>query len=426
MTKRPASPALPLPWRGSARAWHLSGRLTRSRVDLLLRARSAAGLPIGRDRFRWMDLPDDVVEQTLRQVRSLADWDASWTRTAQGFLAEARRLGGEERPLAEASARRRAAFAYHVAQFFTADDPKKTRVLRASATALFARSLPTMLPTATRVEPVWRAGTLPGYLLRSDRGGRPTPLAVVLNGAGSAKEETLLWAEAFRQRGIAVLALDWPGTGETTPDTRLTPDCDDLTDGILALAKEDAGLNERRVAVIGIGLGGALAVRCAVSDRRIAAVVAVTPPYDAVAWLPRANPVLVDLVGALTDGTAGVTALAAGFALPDLVGRLRCPLLVCGAARDLLVPPPESVRLASAVGELATLLWFPRGGHGLFGAMEEWTADASRWLATLFTGAADASSTPVDPTQTLVAVGSPHPSPERSSGPEDGADDADR
>jgi alpha-beta hydrolase superfamily lysophospholipase len=361
-----------------------------------------------------MDLPDDVVEATLRQVRSVADWDASWTRTAQGFLAEARRLAGEERPLAAATARQRAAFSYHVAQLLTAADPKKTRALRASATALFAQSLPTLRPTATRVEPAWRTGTLPGYLVRSDRGPRPTPLAVILNGAGTAKEETLLWADAFLGQGIAVLALDWPGTGETAPGMRVTPDCDDLTDGLLALAKEDAGLDEQRVTIVGVGLGGALAVRCAAFDRRIAAAVAVTPPYDAIPWLSLANPVVIELAAALAGERDGLEGLAAGFALPGVVERLRCPLLVCGAARDVIVPPREAALLAAAVGELATLLWFPTGGHGLFGAVEEWTEDASRWLATVLGAATDAPSTPVDPTETVVAVAKVPPGTERT------------
>lgn len=404
MSGGPSSPPPLRPWRRSAHAWRVGRRLTRRRLDLLLRARSAAGLPVERARFGAMDLPDDVVEAALRQVRALADWDAAWTRVAQGFLAEARRLAGEERVLAAATARRRAALSYHVAQLLAVADPKKTRALRASATTLFAQALPTLMPTVTRVEPAWRATTLPGYLIRTDRGPRPTPLAVLLNGAGTAKEETLLWAEPFLRHGIGVLALDWPGTGETAAAMRVTPDCDDLTDGVLSLAKDDPGLDERRVGLVGVSLGGAVAVRAAAFDRRIAAAVVVTPPHDAPRWLALANPVVVEHLAAMTGGSAGAEEMAAGFALPDVVARLRCPLLVCGAARDVIVPPSEAPRLAAAVGELATLLWFPDGGHGLFGAIGEWTEDAARWLGAVLDGSAAAPSTPVDATDALATA----------------------
>ncbi|CAA9555472.1 MAG: hypothetical protein AVDCRST_MAG19-1173 [uncultured Thermomicrobiales bacterium] len=380
----------------SARAWRVGHRLTRSRLDLLLRARPAASYPVERGRFRAMGLPDDAVESALRHVRSIAGWDAAWTRVAQGFLAEARRLGSEERPLAVATARRHAALLYHVAQLLAFDDPKKVRALRASATTLFAKSLPALMPAATRVDPAWRASSLPGYLIRSERGPRPTPLAVILNGSSTAKEETLLWSAAFLDHGIAVLALDWPGTGETTPTMRASADCEDLTDGVLAFAKEDPGLDERRVALLGCGLGGALAVRCAAFDRRIAAAVAVTAPYDATPWLASANPLAVEQLAALAGGADALVDLASGFALPEIGRRLRCPLLVVGAAGDLLVPPSESVRLARAVGELGTLVWFPEGGHGLYGAVDEWTEDAARWLGAVLDHPAHGKSTGVD------------------------------
>lgn len=398
MSDRPPMPPLPHPWRFSARAWRAGRELTRSRIDLLLRARSAAGLPIDRERFRTMGLADEAVEAALGQVRSLAGWDAAWTRVAQGLLAEARRLGGEERALAAATAKQQAALAYHAAQLLIFDDPKKLRALRSSAVTLFAQSLPVMMPTVTRVEPVWRASTLPGYLVRSERGPRPTPLAVILNGIGTAKEETLLWSAPFLAEGIGVLALDWPGTGETTSSMRITADCDDLTDGVLALAKEDPGLDERRVALVGVDLGGALAVRGAAFDRRIAAAIAVTPPYDAAGWLPLANPVVVERAAALAGGVEALAGIASSFALPGVVERLRCPLLVLGAARDVIVPPKEAVRLARAAGDLGTLLWFSGGGHGLYGAIEEWTGDAARWLNAVLDDPRDPESTLVDPT----------------------------
>ncbi len=79
-----------------------------------------------------------------------------------------------------------------------------------------------------------------------------------------------------------------------------------------------------------------------------------------------------------------ITDLPAGFAIPAVVGRVRAPLLVLGAGRDLIVPPAEAIRLAAAEGDNATLVWYAAGSHALFNLIPLWTGDAASWLADLF------------------------------------------
>ena len=50
-------------------------------------------------------------------------------------------------------------------------------------------------------------------------------------GASVEDRTLLLWSDHFLERGIAVITLDWPGTGEAS-HVLLTADCDDVTDGI--------------------------------------------------------------------------------------------------------------------------------------------------------------------------------------------------
>lgn len=392
-----------LRWRLEPAAWRVAPFVTRRRIDVVLRWRTAAGLRGGRDRFRAMGLPDDAVLETLRRVRSVAGWDVAWTWTAQRFLGEVRRPGGPASEVEAAIARRRAALCYHVAQFSAGDDPRKGRALRASATTIFAQSIPALRPLIERVEIPWRTACLPGFLVRPDAADRPAPLTVLLNGSSTAKEETVLWAGAFRDRGQAVLALDWPGTGEAGQRSGMTADCDDLTDGVVGVAAADPTLDEARVGLVGFGLGGALAVQAAAGDRRIAAVVAVTPPYDAARWLSGASPLQrQQLLGGSGEADA-LLGLAADFALPQAMRRLRTPLLVIGAGRDLVVPPDEAIRLAAAGGDLATLVWFPQAGHGLYEAIAEWTEDAATWLAAV-SDDGTGGSTGVDPELPQVSL----------------------
>ena len=394
----PSHSPRPATWQHAPHAWRLARRVGRREVDLFLRFRSAKALPRSiRARLFALGLPEEEVTRTLGEIRSLAQWPEAWTAAAQRHLGEARRHGPAGSEVDAAFARRCAALCYHVAHFQAWDDPRTARTMRANASSLFAQSVPHLPPPLRRILLPWRNVTLPAYLAVPEGVAKPWPLAVFLNGATTAKEEVVLWSQGFLERGIAVLAVDSPGTGEAIDLGPISADHDDVTDGVFALAADDAALDVSRVALVGVSLGGAMAVRTSAFDRRIAAVVAVTPPYDPAQWMGHANPLALGQLAALVAG-APLTELATAFALPGVVPRLRAPLLVLGAGRDLVVPPAEAVSLAAALGSDATLLWYPTLGHGLFEDIPRWTADAARWLAAVLhpAGTSSPRSTPMD------------------------------
>lgn len=383
-------------WRHTGDAWRLARRVTRRRLDLYLRARSAASLPGARDRFVAMGIPEDAVHQALRLVRSVATWPDAWTWNAQRFLGEARHYTNANDLVTAAEARRRAALSYHAAQLLVFDDDKKSRALRSSAVTLFSQSVALVYSGAVRVDLAWRTTRLPAYLVRPATLAASAPLVVFLNGSSTTKEELLAWSARFLQHGLAVLVLDWPGTGEASHLSGAGTDVDDMTEGIMVVARE-FGLDERRIGLVGFSLGGAVAVRTAAMDRRIAACVAVTPPFDPSPWLPRINRMLFDHLVAAAGGADDFSTLAARFSVAGVVARLRCPLLVLGAGRDLVVPPGEAIRLCRAAGDLGTLLWFADGAHGLYDRVESWTDDVAQWLVAIFGDYQPrAVSTPVD------------------------------
>jgi 2,6-dihydroxypseudooxynicotine hydrolase len=400
----------PIRWRFGEHLWRLAGRLTARHVDWYLRLRTGRGLPAAfRARFLAMRLPPETIDRALGEVRRLEDWLPAWNRAAQRFLNEARREEHAGHWREAAIARRNAAMCYHVAHLITDDDPRTVRALRAAAIQSFSQAIPRLLPGVRRVSVGWRTVELPAYLARPSSGAEHAPLAVLLNGATTTKEELLLWADPWLERGIAVLALDWPGTGEAARGP-LTGDCDDLTDGILALVDAE-GLDAARVALVGFSLGGVIAVKAAALDRRIDACIAVTPPFDPGAWLSTVNPLVRQQLLSLTGKAGDVQKLASEFTLRPVIGRLRAPLLVFGAGRDLIVPPDEALHLAAAAGEWATLVWYPRGFHGLYELIDDWTAVAAEWLAALWGVPAHTTaeqSTQVDAGD-VAADGSPSP-----------------
>jgi 2,6-dihydroxypseudooxynicotine hydrolase len=392
-------PDAPVTWRRADRAWRISARLTPRHVNWYLRLRSGRGLPGSfRARFLAMHLPPETVERALGDIRRLEDWLPVWNRAAQRFLAEARREDATGHWQQAATARRNAAMCYHVAHLITDDDPRTVRALRAAGVQAFSQAIQRLMPHTRRVGVPWRATNLPAYLAKPARNHDRLPTVVMLNGATTTKEETLLWSDNFLERGLAVLALDWPGTGEATDGGPLSSKCDDITDGIIAFAETDGDLDPNRVALVGFSLGGAVAVRAAAMDRRIDACVTVTAPYDARRWISAVNPIVGHQLLSLAGRSASLQDLADDFSLVDVANRLRCPLLVFGAGRDLVVPPDESLHLSAAASDLSTLVWYPHASHGLYDLIDDWTAVAADWLAALFhlptTG--DTRSTRVD------------------------------
>jgi alpha-beta hydrolase superfamily lysophospholipase len=375
----------PVRWRFSDRLWQWSNRLTPRAVDSFLKVRSARSMPHAmKARFSAMLIPEETIDRALSEVHRLDDWVGAWSRAAQRFMAEARREEAAGEWETSAVARRNAAMCYHAAHLVTEDDPRIVRALRASAVQAFSQAVTRLEPGTRRVGIPWRTRRLPAYLYVPHDIPGPVPLVVMLNGATTTKEETFIWSQSLRDRGFAILALDWPGTGEAADGQPLSSYCDDMTEGIFDLVNAEPQLDPARVAFFGVSLGGVVALRSAVTNRRIAAAIAITPPYDPRPWIRSINPLVAQQLVSLAGRAQSVGVLVADFSLPEIVGRVRCPVLVFGAARDLVVPPDEAMKLTSALGELGTLVWYPDGAHGLYDRVDDWSAVAAEWLSSLF------------------------------------------
>ena len=373
----------PVLWQRSNDVWRLLSRLSPRRIDFFLRLRTARQIPKSfRARFLAMRIPEPMIDHTLGQVRGLDDWMTAWNQSAQQFLNDARREDSAGRWFEAAVARRHAAMCFHAAHFITDSDPRTVRTLKANGVAAFAQATSRLMPETRRIAIPWRTAKLPAYVSKPvDREG-PHPLVVLLNGATTTKEELLLWTDPFLERGIAVITLDWPGTGEAS-NMLLTADCDDITDGLIDFALADGDIDPNAITLLGFSLGGSVAIRAAALDRRIAACIAVTPPYEPRAWIHYVNPIVRQQLMLLAKDPDWVDELLDEFSLAELIGKLRCPLLVFGAGRDLVVPPEEALHLAAATGDLSTLVWYPNGSHGVYEYLSDWTELAATWIAEI-------------------------------------------
>lgn len=330
-----------------------------------------------------MGIPEDIVTETLGSIRSLNHWGNAWIETAQRFLGDYRRQSGESGSAAD-EARLLAAMCYQVAQILILDDKRTVTLCRASTSSLFAQAQPTLFPHAHRVRLPWRTSELPAYYILPEDRGTQTGLVVILNGASTSKEETFHWSRSFVQQGLAVVVIDSPGTGEATHVEPYDEDQVDVLDGVFELVGEQPNLDPRRVSVLGISMGGNQAMRSLAHDRRIMAGIAITPTFQESRWIKRTSPILQRQINSLSgDDTTPVDVQIAPFDLTSVTPRIRRPVLVFGAARDLLVPPADAQKLAAQLGAFATLVWYPDGGHCLYDRIPQWTKETATWLTAV-------------------------------------------
>lgn len=372
-------------WRYAPDAWRWVSRFNQRHARTVLRLRSARILPASmRARFLAMDIPSDVLDATLASINSPDQWANAWIETAQRFLGDYRRQVSAKLLLEAAQTRRLAALSYHAAQMFGTGDDRTIRTCRAAAASLFAQAQPYVYPDARRLTVPWRSHRLPAYFQAPVGAGVRSGLVVLLNGASTSKEESFAWAESFLRAGLAVLSLDTPGTGEASGIANHEADDDDLLDGVFDIMRNEPTLDLAQVSVVGVSLGGNLAVRCAAYDRRIMASVAVTPPFDPARWIRRASPLLLAHLGGMIDHSASdVHEAVDRYSLHECAPQLRSPLLVFGAGHDVVVPPSEAQLLAARAGALGSLVWYPDSGHCLYNAIPAWTAEAATWITSV-------------------------------------------
>jgi alpha-beta hydrolase superfamily lysophospholipase len=217
--------------------------------------------------------------------------------------------------------------------------------------AKLTRTITPLLPAQT--------GTIDGlaYTLWLPRPPQPPARAgiVILHGAASCKESHHDFARAAVALGLAAIAFDQRGHGESEApmDARMADDVVAIARHLrAALGDEDAP-----VALRGSSMGGYLAIVAAeVVDAR--AVVAICPA--SAAGLRRG--LEANTLGFAADRSSLVDFLEA-HDLTDSVESLQAPLLILHAEGDERVPVQHSRELAGHMSSPASRLIAVPGGH---------------------------------------------------------------
>lgn len=362
---------------------YLRGQLLRPGfVRLSLRLGFAQQMPAwAKLQFTNQGVHPDDLERVLSRITSLTSWADEWESLGRAHeqggrdaLALGRRDDAARRFLA-------AAAAYNFAQYVIFLDLGRKKVLHESCVRAYTLGAPLYDPAAEPFEVVFRRRPMRG-LLRRPRGRGPFPVVVLFNGTNAVKEELHWWSDALLSRGIATIAFDGPGFGETFHRLSMVAEPRPVGVAICDHIEARPELDPGAIAFFGMSLGGYMAIRMATHDPRIRAVAAVSPPFSAdIYWRVTLASMRRELAGLYGIHEREMGSTIEKITLADVIDDLRCPLIVAGGGHDMITPGDEAWRIFEAARSDRELVFYPRGAHDCFNVLSDLRPRMTNWLA---------------------------------------------
>ena len=297
-------------------------------------------------------------------LENWSQWCAAWSRAAEEHeaLGVAALEAGRERSAGVHFSQ--ASVYYHFAKFVFVEDLDQMRVAHGHAVECLNLALPYLDPPGRRVEIPFDGSRLIG-VLRVPQGGGRYPVVLMIPGLDSTKEEFRTTEQLFLDRGVATFAVDGPGQGEAEYDLPARPDWEVPGPVILDALQQIAEVDEARIGVWGVSLGGYYGARLAANDPRVRACVAQAGPYNwGECW---------DMLPALSrdafrvrtrsGSEAAARQLALAFSLEGQAERIKVPIQIIFGKQDRLIPWQQAERLAREVAGPVEMLMFEDGNH---------------------------------------------------------------
>ena len=212
-------------------------------------------------------------------------WYDEWNATADAVAAEAKAQLAQVRKVSARDGLLRASNFYRSSEFLlhgNSADPRMARAYRLSVDA-YRTCAALFDPPIEPVEMPYEQTTLPGYFHRSDASSAPRPTVIMHSGFdGSAEEMHVMGARAAAERGYNALAFDGPGQFGPLRGEGLTfrPDWEKVVTLVVDFALSLPSVDPKRIALMGVSLGGYVAPRAAAFEKRLAALIANDDVYD--------------------------------------------------------------------------------------------------------------------------------------------------
>jgi dienelactone hydrolase len=291
-------------------------------------------------------------------------WFDACAKVADGVREQGRKFEDRGHRYSAAASYLRACNYYQMAERFrTPKDEKALKVYR-TAVECFQRHAKLTDVNIEVVEVPFEGGSLPGYFVHAQNAkSKRTPCVVFFDGLDVTKEiQYVRGVPDLIKRGISVLVMDGPGTGESIRFRGhvLRHDYEVAGSACMDWLEKREDVDAKKVGVVAISLGGYYAPRMASMEPRFAACIAWGAIWDYYAtWQKRIDAKFrtsMSVPGHHITWILGVDTLEEAlkrlepFRLDGVVQKMRCPFLIVHGAEDEQVPLADAQALYNAAG----------------------------------------------------------------------------
>jgi alpha-beta hydrolase superfamily lysophospholipase len=250
-------------------------------------------------------------------------------------------------------------------------------------------------------------GPMPALVVEPLEGSSAAVL--IVHGAGNHKT-FYAWPllHGLADAGFAACAIDVDGHGDNPRFLDFPGSLENVTAGVAWLREHYA-----RVAVLGISQGGCLAARAVADGLAVDALLILEAPISIhvtkavirreartlalpAAWALHRDVGTIGIVKGWrtrpTRARIGTVDLIRRLDLLGSVARIDCPLLLCYAANDAVVPLPQARAVAAAAPEGTTFVIVPRATHLSLSIDRRVVRLVSTWLRQALSGTPPSSA----------------------------------
>src|ERR1700694_4788644 len=218
--------------------------------------------------------PDQLEVAQRMKPFDLESWITEWTRVAEKneqmaekFAVEGYKVTANEYFLRAASFYRDACWPQPVTESRMLPTYKKAR-------DNFDKAWKLVRPPFERVQINYEGKMLDGYFRKpAHPQAKKFPAVIAFQGADTMAEATIMGGGAYAARGMAYLALDFPGQGGALrlKDLHLPPDTERVAKAMIDYLVTRPDVDANRIGMQGISMGGYGVPRAASGESRIAA-----------------------------------------------------------------------------------------------------------------------------------------------------------